>query len=175
VDLNTTESKTIEIPLPEIYDANSDEFTVSLSGSTTYVTYDKATNKLIMDTDKASADITEETTLSVTIDITDSKGYSSSSTISITVQPASNSTSEPEELEEEVVEFVPEWDFGSQPTSTSQNDEDEVVEIKKLKGNIESITPRGYMDIVFNASMFTDFNLSILNSSNTDIYVEPAL
>ena len=31
------------------------------------------------------------------------------------------------------------------------------------------------MDIVFNATMFTDFNLSIINASNTDIYIEPAL
>ena len=31
------------------------------------------------------------------------------------------------------------------------------------------------MEIAFNANMYTDFNLSWVNSSNTDIYIEPAL
>ena len=31
------------------------------------------------------------------------------------------------------------------------------------------------LDIYFNASMDTEFNHSIINASNTDIYVEPAL
>ena len=65
-----------------------------------------------MDSKLAQSEIQEETTLQVTIDITDSKGYSSSSTISVTLLPAANATNESEEDPEvpvDGVDFVPEW------------------------------------------------------------------
>ena len=74
----------------------------------TYFTYDS--NSLVMDLEKAASEIGEETTLEVVVVMTDTKGYSSSTSFYFTVLPASNSTQQQIEDEEEVT-FIPKWDF----------------------------------------------------------------
>ena len=82
---STSESTSIE--LPEIFDVNSDSYNVTLTGDTGYFSYDSDFNSILLDNKKASSEITEETVIEVTITIEDSKGYSSSHTISITIIP----------------------------------------------------------------------------------------
>jgi len=43
-----------------------------------------------------------------------------------------------------------------------------------VSANIHSINRKGDMVIVFNATMATKFNFSLLNETNLDIYIKPA-